>query len=41
MKNFGYEIFREPWQAFWGQYYAIIKDPDGNLLSLFCNEQKV
>lgn len=41
MKNFGYEIFREPWQAFWGQYYAIIKDLDGNLLSLFCNEQKV
>ena len=40
MKGFGYEIFREPWHAFWGQYYAIIKDPDGNLLSLFCNEQK-
>lgn len=40
MKDFGYEIFREPWQAFWGQYYSIIKDPDGNLLSLFCNEQK-
>ncbi|OTN88043.1 hypothetical protein A5819_000494 [Enterococcus sp. 7E2_DIV0204] len=38
MKGFGYELFREPWQAFWGQYYAIIKDPDGNLLSLFCNE---
>lgn len=37
MKSFGYEIFKEPWQAFWGQYYAIIKDPDGNLLSLFCN----
>ncbi|EOH92975.1 glyoxylase [Enterococcus haemoperoxidus ATCC BAA-382] len=40
MKGFGYDIFREPWQAFWGQYYAIIKDPDGNLLSLFCNDQK-
>lgn len=37
IKEFGYEVFREPWQAFWGQYYAIIKDPDGNLLSLFCN----
>jgi catechol 2,3-dioxygenase-like lactoylglutathione lyase family enzyme len=38
MKQFGYEIFKEPWHAFWGQYYAIIKDADGNLLSLFCNE---
>ncbi|ALS03145.1 glyoxylase [Enterococcus silesiacus] len=37
MKNFGYELFREPWTAFWGQYYAIIKDPNGNLLSLFCD----
>lgn len=36
MKKFGYELFREPWAAFWGQYYAIIKDPNGNLLSLFC-----
>lgn len=40
MKDYGYEIFRAPWQAFWGQYYAIIKDPDGNLLSLFSNEEK-
>lgn len=39
MKRSGYEIFKEPWQAFWGQYYAIIKDPDRNLLSLFCNNQ--
>ncbi|MCA5012465.1 MULTISPECIES: VOC family protein [unclassified Enterococcus] len=38
MKGFGYELFKEPWHAFWGQYYAIIKDVDGNLLSLFCNE---
>lgn len=33
----GYETFKEPWDAFWGQRYAIIKDPDGNLLSLFAN----
>ena len=38
MKGFGYEVFKEPWHAFWGQYYAIFKDVDGNLLSLFCNE---
>lgn len=40
MQQFGYELFKEPWHAFWGQYYAIIKDVDGNLLSLFCNEQE-
>lgn len=37
MKGAGYEIFKEPWDAFWGQRYAIIKDLDGNLLSLFAN----
>ncbi|MBD2869265.1 VOC family protein [Paenibacillus arenilitoris] len=31
----GYEGYREPWDAFWGQRYAIVKDPDGNLISLF------
>ncbi|MBM7585444.1 putative glyoxalase superfamily protein PhnB [Bacillus pakistanensis] len=31
----GYEGHREPWDAFWGQRYAIVKDPDGNLISLF------
>ncbi len=27
--------FREPWDAFWGQRYAIVQDPDGNRISLF------
>lgn len=31
----GYEGHREPWDAFWGQRYAIVKDVDGNLISLF------
>lgn len=31
----GYMGHREPWDAFWGQRYAIVKDPDGNLISLF------
>ncbi|MDR3692327.1 MAG: VOC family protein, partial [Fimbriimonas sp.] len=26
---------REPWDAFWGQRYAIVLDPDGNEVSLF------
>lgn len=31
----GYDGHREPWDAVWGQRYAIVKDPDGNLISLF------
>jgi catechol 2,3-dioxygenase-like lactoylglutathione lyase family enzyme len=31
----GYKAFREPWDAFWGQRYAILEDPDGNHVSLF------
>jgi uncharacterized glyoxalase superfamily protein PhnB len=31
----GYTSHKEPWDTFWGQHYAILKDPDGNLISLF------
>jgi uncharacterized glyoxalase superfamily protein PhnB len=31
----GYQGYKEPWDAFWGQRYAIISDPDGNHISLF------
>ena len=31
----GYEGHREPWDAFWGQRYAIVHDPDGNGVDLF------
>jgi catechol 2,3-dioxygenase-like lactoylglutathione lyase family enzyme len=26
---------KEPWDAFWGQRYAQVKDPDGNVVDLF------
>jgi catechol 2,3-dioxygenase-like lactoylglutathione lyase family enzyme len=26
---------KEPWDAFWGQRYAQVKDPDGNVIDLF------
>ncbi|MFC0433124.1 VOC family protein [Kutzneria buriramensis] len=26
----------EPWDAFWGQRYAVVRDPDGNGVDLFC-----
>jgi catechol 2,3-dioxygenase-like lactoylglutathione lyase family enzyme len=31
----GYESRLAPWDAFWGQRYAIVADPDGNPVDLF------
>ncbi|MDT0307066.1 VOC family protein [Streptomyces sp. DSM 44917] len=31
----GYHGEREPWDAFWGQRYAVVLDPDGNSVDLF------
>jgi catechol 2,3-dioxygenase-like lactoylglutathione lyase family enzyme len=31
----GYQGYKSPWDAFWGQRYAVIIDPDGNLVDLF------
>ena len=31
----GYTGHKEPWDAFWGQRYAVVKDPDGNTVDLF------
>ena len=31
----GYRSHKEPWDAFWGQRYAIVVDPDGNTVDLF------
>jgi catechol 2,3-dioxygenase-like lactoylglutathione lyase family enzyme len=28
---------KEPWDAFWGQRYAVVKDPDGNPVDLFAS----
>lgn len=35
----GYEGHKEPWDAFWGQRYALIHDPDGNSVDLFAPSQ--
>ena len=32
----GYEGHKEPWDAFWGMRYALLHDPDGNGVDLFC-----
>jgi len=31
----GFRSKREPWDAFWGQRYAYLFDPDGNEVALF------
>lgn len=31
----GYEGHLAPWNAFWGQRYAVVHDPDGNTVDLF------
>jgi uncharacterized glyoxalase superfamily protein PhnB len=33
----GFESAMEPWDAFWGQRYAQVKDPDGNVVDLFAS----
>ena len=31
----GFDGHLEPWDAFWGQRYAVLHDPDGNGVDLF------
>lgn len=31
----GYEGELEPWDAVWGQRYAVVRDPDGNQVDLY------
>jgi uncharacterized glyoxalase superfamily protein PhnB len=31
----GFEGEKEPWDAFWGQRYALLADPDGTEINLF------
>jgi catechol 2,3-dioxygenase-like lactoylglutathione lyase family enzyme len=31
----GYEGHKQPWDAFWGQRYAVLHDPDGNGVDLY------
>lgn len=35
MVGAGFEGHKEPWDAFWGQRYATLRDPDGNGVDLF------
>lgn len=35
--NAGYKGHKEPWDAFWGQRYASVKDPSGNQIDIFAD----
>ena len=35
MTSAGFEGEKEPWDAFWGQRYAQVRDPDGHVVDLF------
>lgn len=37
LRELGYRGVKEPWDAFWGQRYAQIADPDGTVLDLFAS----
>jgi catechol 2,3-dioxygenase-like lactoylglutathione lyase family enzyme len=35
--SLGYDGHKDPWDAPWGQRYALVRDPDGNGVDLFCS----
>jgi uncharacterized glyoxalase superfamily protein PhnB len=37
LKDAGFDAEKEPWDAFWGQRYAQLKDPDGVPVDLFAS----
>ena len=35
IRHAGFIVVKEAWDAFWGQRYAVVVDPDGNGVDLF------
>ena len=35
LRKAGFGVVKEPWDAFWGQRYAIAADPEGYMIDLF------
>ncbi|VAX17767.1 hypothetical protein MNBD_NITROSPINAE01-8 [hydrothermal vent metagenome] len=33
----GFKSVKNPWDAFWGQRYASVQDPDGNQIDIFAS----
>jgi catechol 2,3-dioxygenase-like lactoylglutathione lyase family enzyme len=40
VKEAGFAVAREPWDAIWGQRYAVVIDPDGYGVDLFAPLEK-
>ncbi|PIZ66158.1 glyoxalase [Candidatus Roizmanbacteria bacterium CG_4_10_14_0_2_um_filter_36_9] len=36
----GFTISKKPWDAFWGQRYCIVEDPDGYKMDLYAQLEK-
>jgi len=36
LRSIGAKELKEPWDAFWGQRYASLLDPDNNQIDIFC-----
>jgi uncharacterized glyoxalase superfamily protein PhnB len=41
IKSNGYRVIQEPWDAFWGQRYSSVLDPDGNQIDIFSPLEKL
>ena len=37
IKKAGFSVIKEPWDAFWGQRYCTVQDPDGNPIDIFAD----
>ncbi|HRN69672.1 MAG TPA: VOC family protein [Candidatus Woesebacteria bacterium] len=35
IKEAGFTLVKEPWNAFWGQRYCVVQDPDGYMVDLY------
>lgn len=35
VKKAGFRVIKEPWDAFWGQRYAVVEDPAGYRVDLY------
>ena len=35
VKDGGFKLVKEPWDAIWGQRYAVVQDPDGYQIDLY------
>jgi catechol 2,3-dioxygenase-like lactoylglutathione lyase family enzyme len=35
LKVKGFKVVKQPWDAFWGQRYAVVEDPDGYKVDLY------